>query len=215
MRKRIPAYFAAGMLAMTAVTVAPAAASGQVLAHGPDGVTVDVATVNGSGCPIGSAAVALSESSETFTVTYSEHLARVGGNSKPTDERRNCQLNLRVHVPQGFVYAISQVDYRGYISLRKGASASLISSYYFQGDSRTRHYQRKFSGPLEMNYQSTDMLDVTELVWSPCGEQRNFNINTQLLVDIGTSDKSEISFISLDSTDGNIKTTYHFTWKRC
>ncbi|RFS81968.1 DUF4360 domain-containing protein [Actinomadura spongiicola] len=207
--------FAAVTLAMTAVTVAPAAASEQVLAHGPDGVGIEIASVNGSGCPIGTAAVALSESNDSFTVTYGDYLARVGGKSKVTDERKNCQINLRVHVPHGYQYAISSVDYRGYASLQEGARAFPRASYYFQGRMEGRAWEVSLEGPFERSWHIRDLVNNTELMWSPCGEQRNFNINTQLLLDLGTSDKSEVSFISMDSTDGNLKTTYHYDWKRC
>jgi hypothetical protein len=68
----------------------------------PDRIIIDVVTVNGSGCRPNTAAVAVSPDNTAFTVTYSEYLAQVGVGSKPTDFRKNCQLNLRVHVPQGF-----------------------------------------------------------------------------------------------------------------
>src|SRR3954470_23164074 len=80
----------------------------------PDKIVIKVATVNGSGCPAGTAAVAVSPDNTAFTVTYSNYLAQVGKGAKPTDFRKNCQLNLVTHVPQGFSYAIASVDYRGY-----------------------------------------------------------------------------------------------------
>jgi hypothetical protein len=51
---------------------------------------------------------------------------------------------------------------------------------------------------------------------TPGGERRNFNINTELRVSAGSSDpKKTTSFMTMDSTDGSINTTYHFAWKRC
>jgi hypothetical protein len=53
-------------------------------------------------------------------------------------------------------------------------------------------------------------------VYHPCGEQRLFNINTELRVSAGTSNPATTtSFISMDSTDGSVETTYHFAWKAC
>jgi hypothetical protein len=43
-----------------------------------DHIVIDVVTVNGSGCPPGSAAVAVSPDNTAFTVTYSQYLAQVG-----------------------------------------------------------------------------------------------------------------------------------------
>ncbi|MFI0373778.1 DUF4360 domain-containing protein [Actinomadura sp. 1N219] len=214
MRKGIAISAAAAALTMTAVSVTPAAAAEEFLGRGPDGVTIEVATINGSGCPIGTAAIALNETNDAFTVTYSEYIAQAGGSSKPTDGRKNCQINMRVHVPQGFTYAVSSTDYRGYASLQTGANASQLASYYFQGDSRTREFTHDLAGPYKKNWQTTDVVDVSQLVWSPCGEQRNFNVNTELRAEVGT-DASKVSFIAMDSTDGSIKTTYHYSWKRC
>src|SRR3712207_4673909 len=80
----------------------------------PGRITVNVVTVNGSGCPWGTAAVAVSPDNTAFTVTYSNYMAKVGPGSTTTDWRKNCQINLRVNVPQGFTYAIAQADYRGF-----------------------------------------------------------------------------------------------------
>src|SRR3712207_1310352 len=63
-------------------------------------IVIDVVTVNGSGCPVGTAAVAVAPDNTAFTVTYSDYLAQVGVGAKPTDFRKNCQLALQVHVPE-------------------------------------------------------------------------------------------------------------------
>jgi hypothetical protein len=181
----------------------------------PDKIVIDVATVNGSGCPQGTTAVAVSEDNTAFTVTYSAYLAQVGGNSDPTAFRKNCQLNLVVHVPQGFTYAIASVDYRGFASLQRGASGAEKASYYFQGSSNTASKSHPFNGPYTDDWQATDSTDWAQLVWAPCGVQRNFNINTELRVAAGTSSSSAVSFMTMDSTDGDISTVYHMAWKEC
>ncbi|MBQ0985661.1 DUF4360 domain-containing protein [Streptomyces sp. F63] len=181
-----------------------------------DKMIITVATVNGSGCPAGTAAVAVSEDNTAFTVTYSDYLAMVGVGAKPTDFRKNCQLNLAMQVPQGFTYAIAKVDYRGYAYLEDGASAMQKASYYFQGASNTDSRQEQFAGPLDDNWQVTHTTELPALVWAPCGEIRNFNINTELRVNAGTSDTKETtSLMTMDSTDGSVDTTYQMAWKRC
>ncbi|WP_131739022.1 DUF4360 domain-containing protein [Actinomadura roseirufa] len=180
----------------------------------PDKITVEVLTVNGSGCPAGTAAVATASDNSGFTVTYSNYLAQAGGSSTATDFRKNCQLNLRVHVPQGFTYAIAGADYRGFANLEAGASAVERASYYHQGTSPTQAVTHNLKGSLVDNWEFSDRTPVTELVYKPCGEERNFNVNTELRVTKG-SDPSKTSFIAFDSTDGSVNTLYHFSWKRC
>ncbi|MFG2315506.1 DUF4360 domain-containing protein [Streptomyces tendae] len=200
---------------LTSVLPAQHQSSGGFEDPPPDKIVIKVATVNGSGCPQGTAAVAVSEDNTAFTVTYSDYLAQAGGGSAPTDFRKNCQLNLLVHVPQGFTYAVAGADYRGFAALQSGAKGTQRASYYFQGSPNTEYRTHPFGGPYNDNWQATDSTDWAQLVWAPCGVQRNFNINTELRVSTGTSDPDRVSFMTMDSTDGDISTVYHLAWKEC
>ncbi|WP_338930658.1 DUF4360 domain-containing protein [Streptomyces netropsis] len=182
----------------------------------PDKVVIDVVAVNGSGCPAGTAAVAVAPNNTAFTVTYSNYLAQVGVGSKPTDFRKNCQLGLNVRVPQGFTYAIAKADYRGFAYLEDGATGMERASYYFQGMSHTTSVSHRFTGPVNDNWQTSDVTGVESLVYAPCGTQRILNVNTELRVSAGTSDPTTTnSFMAMDSTDGSVNTLYHFAWKEC
>jgi len=206
-------------LATSLLTAAPASADKSVWLPSPppaDRIVIDVVTVNGSGCPAGTAAVAVSLDNEAFTVTYSAYLAQVGVGALPTDFRKNCQISLVVHVPQGFTYAIAQADYRGFASIATGANFAERANYYFQGQTPTTYMTHTWNGAFVDDWQSTDTTDLASLVYAPCGALRNFNINTELRVNAGTSDtKKTTSFASMDSTDGSITTTYHFHWATC
>jgi hypothetical protein len=143
-------------------------------------------------------------------------MAQVGVGAAPTDFRKNCQISLVVHVPQGFTYAIGKADYRGFASLAPGASAIQRANYYFQGQSQTSWKTHEWTGDMSDDWQSTDTTDLAALVYHPCGALRNFNINTELRVNKGTSDtRKTTSFIAMDSTDGAIDTVYHFHWATC
>lgn len=204
---------AAAALAMSTIVFPPGGAP--LDTPPPDIITIDVVTINGSGCKPGTAAVAVSPDNKAFTVTYSEFMAQVGPQALPTDFRKNCQLNLRVNVPSGFTYGISSTDYRGFAHLEAGATALERANYYFQGMSQTEYRQHNYAGPFSDDWQATDVNDIATIVYHPCGEQRNFNINTELRVMQGTSDRTKTSFIAMDSTDGSIETTYHFSWLEC
>ena len=205
---------AAAAMAASTIIIPPDGAPGTT--PPPDHIAIDVVTVNGSGCRSGTAAVAVSPDNKAFTVTYSEYLAQVGVGAKPTDFRKNCQLNLRVNVPQGFTYGIAQADYRGFGHLERGATGMERANYYFQGMSQTAYKSHSWKGPLSDDWQATDKVEVAAIVYHPCGEKRNFNINTELRLNAGASDpKKTTSFMTMDSTDGAINTKYHFSWKRC
>jgi hypothetical protein len=206
---------AAALAAVAAISAAQPAQAAPHFSNPPDDeIVIDVATVNGSGCPQDTAAVAVNEDNTSFTVTYSEYLVQAGGNSDPTDFRKNCQLNLIVHVPSGFTYAIAKTDYRGFAHLEPGAVGTQKASYYFSGESQTSSVTHTLEAPFSDNWQFTDEVDAPQLVYKPCGEERNFNINTELRVSAG-DDPELKSFMAMDSTDGDLETVYHFAWLTC
>ncbi|MFC6883715.1 MULTISPECIES: DUF4360 domain-containing protein [Actinomadura] len=215
MRKKLTASAACLAALAAGGSLAPAASAQAKEPPPPDRIVIDVLTVNGSGCQSGTAAVATASDNTAFTVTYSDYLARAGGDSDPTAFRKNCQINLRVHVPQGFTYAIAGADYRGFASLEPGASGMQRANYYHQGMSQTTPISHVIRGRYSDNWQFSDRTDVADLVYKPCGEDRNFNINTELRVSKGSSDPGKTSFMAFDSTDGSVNTVYHFHWKRC
>jgi hypothetical protein len=201
----------AALLTASPVHAAPASFSGP-----KDDMVIDVVTANGSGCPWGTADVSVSPDSKAFTVTYSAFTAQVGIGAKPIDFRKNCQLGLNVHVPQGFTYAIASTDYRGFAHLERGATAAQTSFYYFQGERQTSRSKHNFTGPIDGDWQRTDTLGIGSLAYLPCGEERYLNINTELRVNGGWSNtKKTTSMLTMDSTDGNLDTVYHVAWKKC
>jgi hypothetical protein len=182
----------------------------------PGGVTVELVTVNGSGCRPGTVGVTVSPDNATFHLVYSEFLAAVGVGTRPTDFRKNCQLTVKVTVPQGFTFGIAQVDHRGFAHLERGATGALRSSHYFQGTSATSYRTHSWQGPLNDDWQATDTVDIGMPVLRPCEGAPNLNLITELRVGAGTSDpKTTTSYMAMDSTDAYIASVYHFAWARC
>src|ERR1700733_590911 len=104
----------------TGITLFASLATSATAAHAAssptpsDDMAITVAAANGTGCPLGSADVTVSPDNKAFTVTYSQFTAQTGAGTRPTDFRKNCQLALNVHVPQGYTFAVAGADYRGY-----------------------------------------------------------------------------------------------------
>jgi hypothetical protein len=201
------------LLASLAVTGAPASASFKALPS--DEMVIDVAAANGSGCPLGTAEVTVSPDNKAFTVTYSQFTAQSGQGTKATDFRKNCQLALNVHVPQGYTYAVAGADYRGFAHLEAGATGSESANYYFQGEAQSTRIQHNFTGPSNSDWERTDAVGIGSLSFLPCGEERYLNVNTELRVNQGWASPKTTSFLTMDSTDGRIDTTYHVAWKKC
>jgi hypothetical protein len=200
-------------LASAFIVAAPVNA-GSPLDNPPDDeIVIDLVAMAGSGCAPGTADVAVSPDNTAFTVIYSTYLAQAGPGVAITEGRKNCQLNVLVHVPQGFTFAIAKVDYRGYGFLQQGAVASQRANYYFQGMTQGTYASHAIGAPMDDNWIASDDVPIAAQVFRPCGELRNLNINTELRVAKGTS--TDVSYLTMDSTDGSISTIYHFAWRRC
>lgn len=211
---------AAGAMAFAAIAGSTVAASTPAVAAPVDvvpsgAVTLDVASVNGSGCPRGTASVDLAEDKKAFTITYSAFEAATGRDANSREFRKNCQLALDVNVPQGFTWAIYSADYRGFASLSDGATGYQSANYYWQGHSNEYRSENQIDGEYEGNWRFTDRAETIDFL--PCSQKRNLNINQELRVKGSNSDKKKktTSLMTLDSTDVDVSTVFNIAWRRC
>ncbi|KAJ3269050.1 hypothetical protein HDV01_001919 [Terramyces sp. JEL0728] len=187
----------------------------------PSQVTIQSISYAGTGCSPGTVVPVMAEDATSFTLIMSQFVASSGPGTKVTDNRKNCQINLKMLYPQGFSYTITTVDYRGYVQLPNGISAQQKSTYYFTGETQQVSSQTTFVGPQNKDYLATDTIDVAAYVWSPCGQVLPGNINTQVrlmlsspatpLVTLGNTP----GLITVDSIDGKVQQIYHIQWKKC
>ncbi|MFJ5984684.1 DUF4360 domain-containing protein [Lentzea sp. NPDC092896] len=168
---------------------------------------LEVVTVNGSGCPAGDADV--QTDGRTFTIGYHTFLARAGNDSSPLDQRKNCQINLRVNVPEGFTHGLARTTYEGYAHLQDGATGLSRVSTYLQGTSPTATVSRPFTGPFSDSWQTHYRPGSAEIQWAPCGERRNININAEVRVALGSADPDRLNFAIVESSRGAVRV------KRC
>ncbi len=105
---------------------------------GPSGHEVSITgfAFGGSGCPAGSVGSILSSDLTTLTLIYDSFIAQAGPNIEPKERRKNCQINVRLHFPQGWQFSIFKADYRGHATLPPGATGSAKATYYFSGSSQ-------------------------------------------------------------------------------
>lgn len=176
----------------------------------PDGVKVKVIEVNGSGCPAGEGTVITSADGNSVRVTLPTYFAWDGGESGPTDFRKNCQYSLQVDRPAGLTYAVARITSSGFAYLAPGGSGLTKVSLYFQGLSATVSASHTFSGPKADTWQTVDTIEPASLGFAPCGTNRNLNVNTELRASLGTAPQSMNSLMVRDPL-----TTFRLTWKRC
>jgi hypothetical protein len=201
---------ASGMIVSLLATVPMLNPSAEEELAAPEGVSVEVVTVNGSGCPAGQGTATMAADGNSFTLSSPGYFAWAGGDAGPTDFRRNCQVAVHVARPEGYTYAVAQVRASGFAYLAEGATGVTRTSLYFQGTSPTTAVSRTFTGPLARRWTTTDVVDAADLRFAPCGADRYLNINTELRVSAGSSDPATDNLMFRDT-----ESSYRLIWRRC
>ncbi|KAG8752213.1 hypothetical protein FRC14_007232 [Serendipita sp. 396] len=183
----------------------------------PTGFNITNIGVNGSGCPLGTAYSALNPERTAVTVTFSNFYASAGPNIAITQNRKNCEITLTVHIPDGFSFGIAAVDYRGYYQLDDKVTAIQQAIYHFQGILQQATAHSTVTGPVSGNdYTYHDEFDLFAATLSPCGADTVLSINSSLRVD-NSANREGAGYISTDSIDTHLdlKQTFALTWFKC
>ncbi|KAL8304543.1 hypothetical protein RB601_007139 [Gaeumannomyces tritici] len=195
----------------------------------------------GTGCPAGTVAGQISGDLTYVTLLYDKFVAQAGKNIGATENRKNCQLNVKLRFPQGWQFSIFKADYRGYAQIPRGETGTCKATYYFSGESRQVSSTLTLRGPFDDNYLKTDQLGVESTVWSPCGIEGLLNINSEVRVTSATKNnvlltsgilkedlcawKKEfcsysqpltmLSASQVDSTDLKFTQVHYLQWQEC
>jgi hypothetical protein len=181
----------------------------------PRTVFIKSITYGGSGCPSGTVATSISNDARTFTLIFDSFIASSGFGVPVTEARKNCQLNFNLQYPQGYSYAVASVDYRGYVAVPFGVTATQKANYYFAGQTNQVSGQTVFRGPVSQDYLTRDEFPLATTVWSPCGAQANGNVNAQIRLEGTPQALAQGAQITVDSVDGKVRQIYSFQWRRC
>lgn len=177
-----------------------------------NGITLGEPGYGGSGCPAGSASVTLSPDSTSLSIIFDEYMVEAGGDTRKRIARKNCSIAIPVNVPQGFSVSIIDVDYRGYVSLPRGAQARFSAEYFFAGR-RGPRFVKSFRGYTDDDYLISNKLGVHATVWSACGADVNLRVNSSMLV--RTNRRKEEALATVDSADFASGIVYQLQWKTC
>lgn len=166
----------------------------------------------GTGCPAGSAGVAISPDAKALSILFDSFVVEAGGNTGKSMDRKTCNIAVPVHVPQGYSVSIFQIDYRGFNSLPYGAYSRFNVEYFFAG-TQGPGYEKQFNGRLEDDYLIRNSLVASAVVWSDCGKSVILRANTGMLV--RTNAQQQSSYSSVDSVDITAGLVFNLKWKRC
>lgn len=176
-----------------------------------DGLVLGDPAYGGNGCPNGSASATISPDGSSLSVIFDQFITEAGPSSGKQLDRKSCNIAIPVHVPNGFSISILAVDYRGFVSLPRGATARLQAEYFFAGSQGPR-FAKDFRGAFDQDYTFNNSMGVQAMVWSPCGADVNLRVNASMMVRNNSYDDALATVDSADFSSGII---YQVQMRRC
>jgi hypothetical protein len=165
----------------------------------------------GTGCPAGTASVSLSPDNKAISFLFDQYVVEAGG--AKAFNRKNCNIAIPVHVPQGLSVSVIAIDYRGFVGLPAGARAQLGVDYFLANNSRGVRSTKTFVGASSQDYLTSDRLGMQAIVWSGCGADTILRANTTMLVQ--SNARREQAMATVDSADISAGIVYQLQWRSC
>lgn len=181
--------------------------AGTVASQAQTGITLGNPTYGGTGCPSGTADVALS--GQTLSILYSAFQAEAGG--ARTFDRKSCNLAIPVNVPNGLSVSVVSVDYRGYNGLPAGANSVFRVEYFFAGGTGPV-FNQTFAGPRQQDFTLRNNIVAAANVWSACGQDVILRTNASIRV---TTSGGQQAMATVDTTDVNAAIVFHLQYRAC
>jgi len=150
---------------------------------------------------------------DQFRVLLSKFIPQQGPGVPISERRKNCNVVVQLHLPQGFRYSIAKVQYNGYADLPTGVWGQQESTIAFPSfNSATVTLRTNIRGPFAGNYDRIDTLELASLVWSPCGVSAPLNIRTQIAL---LGNITLPAYIGPNDPLGYTQQIYGLQWRQC
>jgi hypothetical protein len=179
----------------------------------PTQVFVEKIRTQGSGCPQGSVVPVVAPDGLSFTLLFNGFAAEVGPSVNTKERAKDCNIRLKLHVPNGTTGTVTTVDTRGFVELDPGVTASQTSKYRFPGGAQATGTST-FSGPVTQDYVREDSIETTTTTQPRCGRPMHARIDTSLSVD-NTAAPNASGLITLDTLDGQFRQVFNVGFAPC
>ena len=117
-------------------------------------------------------------------------------------------------MPDGWGFSIFTADYRGFVSLTQGATATQESHIRYNGiDPHQRFDSMDFKGPIEQDYLNRHTISAPLRVRSACkGKERHLELRSEITL---VAAKGASGLMTVDSLDGEAENKFWITWQKC
>lgn len=195
------------LLTVAALLLAVSAAEAQIQLGSP--------AYGGTGCPAGSASVALTEDQQTLSILFDSFVVQAPTAQNANFDRKNCNLRIPVRVGSGFQVALIAFDYNGFAAIPNGARGQFEARYAYAGQARPAIFRKTFLGPQVQNYSLKNELISTTIDWSPCSTGKDLMMIVDANILAQTNNRRDAAQLSIDSVDVTTGLLYKYQLRRC
>lgn len=169
----------------------------------------------GSGCSTPDKVTSvIGDDKRSFVLIYDDMTLENPNPKKKLVQDLYCNAAIKLHIPGGYQVALATVNTRGYVYLDEKIRAKQTSKYFFAGHPLSVEPHIDLEGPREGLYDFTDEVVFESLVWSACGEEQVFNVNSILNLNAKANPEGEALF-SNDTTDGKFQQLLYWQFRAC
>jgi hypothetical protein len=183
----------------------------------PSEVAISSISMNGNGCPAGSARAVLAPDASSLTVLFDQLQAR--SNSVMPVDRKNCSLVIQMSKPKLWSFAIESADFRGFVSLSAGSQATQkvsVNVGRLGAPQLTASFaEQRWVGPLATPFliSSARPIDGPKLLSCfPFGRDTKVAIESTLTARAAQGGEA---LLDVDSFDGKLVQKYNLKWINC
>ncbi len=188
-----------------------------VLLVGTDAVAENQSTgvIVTSSCEGGTYSAVISPDGSTLSILFDNFSAATAPGSAGGIERRSCNIQVPLQLPQGYSLGIYKVDYRGFAHLSSKQNSALSVDYALGPHSNSRKFQRKIQGAYDEEFVFTENIGAGLMKRIGCGDAAVLNVAAML--ELQTSRQPGEAMVALDSMDGAPKggLIFHLDLKLC
>ncbi|KAH7076318.1 hypothetical protein FB567DRAFT_583402 [Paraphoma chrysanthemicola] len=196
----------------TVVSAAPAASAIRPPKGAVSVAALEVDTKGGA-CKPGEVGVALAADNSALTLIFDNFQAGDGPNAPGTSKRSSCRVNIDISAP-GWAFDIISTDFRGYIYLESGVTASLTSQWKRNNGLGKGTSQRTVNGPFDDDFLLHRDGDLSDTEASVCSKN-NAKVTINLVVTVKSAGSKATGLVRGDSLDGAFGQVLNFAWKTC
>ena len=163
----------------------------------------------GSGCPAGSASIAIAPDSSVLQILFDAMVAETGTSLNRRIDRKQCTVVLPIYKEPGFQFTVVIAQARGFLALETGAQARVSQTVRIPNGLNGKPFEKKWTGPMMMEFILDNSLSSEPQLWSLCGQTQSLVQISYVAQVVGGKDNVH-SLVQL-SPEGIIR----LQWRRC